>query len=332
MSMKYTVAGERANWKTALLSASFLFLLSPLSAGAQMALPVPPELPPSPPAEPALSFSASPENIVSGASAILSWSSENSAGCVASGDWSGAKAVSGSESVSPVSDSNYLIACFDAFHLVSVEKSVQVSVTSAPDTMAPTKPTNFSGTAISSSQVNLSWGVSTDPEVSGQEVSGVVGYGIERCQGSGCTNFEEIGMLEGVSYSDMSALASTYYRYRVRSVDGAGNFSAFSSVIGKTTKALAKPTGFVASAVSSSRIDLSWAVSEDANVSEYRIERCTGYSCTGFSEIGTAVNTAYSDEGLSANTYYRYRIRASDGRGHFSSYTSTVRKQTPHGE
>ncbi|MDO8572262.1 MAG: LamG-like jellyroll fold domain-containing protein, partial [bacterium] len=48
--------------------------------------------------------------------------------------------------------------------------------TLTPDTTAPTTPTNLSATAVSSSQINLSWNASTDPTVAGETTSGVAHY------------------------------------------------------------------------------------------------------------------------------------------------------------
>lgn len=48
----------------------------------------------------------------------------------------------------------------------------------------------------------------------------------------------------------------------------------------------------------------------------YKLERCTGLGCTNFAEIATGVPyTQYNDQGLSANTYYRYRVRATRNIG-----------------
>ena len=53
------------------------------------------------------------------------------------------------------------------------------------DTQAPTQPGTLGANAASSSTINLSWGASSDNV-------GVTGYQIERCQGSGCSNFSQI--------------------------------------------------------------------------------------------------------------------------------------------
>ena len=289
-----------------------------------------PDLPeiPSFPVEPSLDFSASPESVPFGTSTTLSWNSTDAANCVASGSWSGSKTISGNETVSPSSDAVYTLTCSDVFHVVSTERSVSVTVVDGPDTTVPTKPLGFIGTIVASSEVDLSWTASSDPVVAGQETSGIHEYQVERCQGSSCTNFAQVGTASETTYADTGLLASTTYRYRVRVVDGAGNMSGFSSIVKKSTPALAKPTSFVATVVSSSEINLSWTASTDPNVSEYRVERCQGSSCVDFAQIGVVSETTYSDTGLSPNTSYRYRVRAADGSGNVSGYTTVLGRKT----
>src|SRR5262249_15844936 len=93
---------------------------------------------------------------------------------------------------------------------------------------APSAPTNLAASVISPSQINLSWTASTDN-------SGVAGYRVERCQGSGCTNFVQIGTPGVSSYSDNGLLANTAYGYRVRAVNAAGTLSSYSAIISATT-------------------------------------------------------------------------------------------------
>jgi hypothetical protein len=65
------------------------------------------------------------------------------------------------------------------------------------DTTPPTAPSNLTATAASASQINLSWTASTDNV-------GVTGYYLQRCSGSGCTNFAQIANPSGTTttYSD----------------------------------------------------------------------------------------------------------------------------------
>ena len=76
------------------------------------------------------------------------------------------------------------------------------------DTTAPSAPTNLTATAVSSSQINLSWYASTDNV-------GVTGYKIFR----GGTLLTTV---TGASYSNTGLSSSTSYSYYVRSVDAAG--------------------------------------------------------------------------------------------------------------
>jgi len=92
------------------------------------------------------------------------------------------------------------------------------------DTTPPTVPAGLSASASGASAINLSWSASTD---SGG--SGLSGYRIERCQGAACSAFVQIGTDVAANYSD-SGLSPATYRYRVRAVDGAGNFSGYSGI------------------------------------------------------------------------------------------------------
>src|SRR5205823_7592739 len=96
------------------------------------------------------------------------------------------------------------------------------------DTTAPTQPGTLSATAASGSEVDMSWGASTDNV-------GVTGYKVERCQGAGCTNFTQIATPNGTSYKDTTVSAGNSYSYRVRAVDSAGNLGPYSNVANATT-------------------------------------------------------------------------------------------------
>ena len=92
-----------------------------------------------------------------------------------------------------------------------------MTTSAAADTTPPTAPTSLSATVASSAQINLNWTASTDNV-------GVTGYLVERCQGSACSSFTQIGTPTAISYSDTGLTVSTSYSYRVRATDAAGNF------------------------------------------------------------------------------------------------------------
>ena len=84
----------------------------------------------------------------------------------------------------------------------------------------------------------MSWTASTDNIA-------VTRYLVERCQGTGCTNFVQAGTSNDAHYGDAGLLAATSYSYRVRASDWAGNLSGYSNVASATTLNTA-PTGLVA--------------------------------------------------------------------------------------
>lgn len=106
-----------------------------------------------------------------------------------------------------------------------------------------------------------------------------------------------------------------------------GTLAAGDAVAGAAdTTAPTTPTGSkFAGAPSTTQIDLRWAAStDDVAVTAYEIQRCAGWGCTGYANVGTSATTAYSNAGLTAEanpTIYRYRLRACDAASNCSGYT-----------
>jgi len=100
--------------------------------------------------------------------------------------------------------------------------------TCSSDTTAPTTPGSLLVSSVTATSVNLTWTASTDGV-------GVYGYHVERCTGAACSNFAQVSLPTSASLSNTGLSSSTTYRYRVRASDGAGNFSAYSSIVDATT-------------------------------------------------------------------------------------------------
>lgn len=82
------------------------------------------------------------------------------------------------------------------------------------------------------------------------------------------------------------------------------------------------PTGVTASAVSTSRINLSWNASTDnVGVTGYKIYR-------NGSQVGTSSSTTYSDTGLSTSTSYTYTVAAYDAASNTSEQSTPVARYT----
>jgi hypothetical protein len=92
------------------------------------------------------------------------------------------------------------------------------------DTVSPSTPTVLSATAASSSQINLTWTVSTDNV-------GVAGYKVSR-------NGVQIATTANSTYADTGLAPSTTYSYTVSAFDAAGNVSPPSGTAYATTPAV----------------------------------------------------------------------------------------------
>ena len=186
--------------------------------------------------------------------------------------------------------------------------------------MTPTAPANLVATVVSTTQVNLTWTASTE---TGGTISG---YLVERCQGTGCSNFAQIATPATTSYNDTGLAASTSYSYRVRATDAANNLSAYSSVASGTTLApqLTAPSNLLTTVASSTQINLTWTASTETGgtISKYLVERCQGTGCSNFAQIATPATTSYNDTGLVASTSYSYRVRATDAANNLSPYSN----------
>jgi chitodextrinase len=248
------------------------------------------------------------------------------------GTTTGATTFSNSGLTASTSYSYRVRATDAAGHLSNFSNTSSATTPAGSDTTPPTPPIGLAATASSSTQIGLTWTASTDNV-------GVTGYRIERCTGSGCTSFAQIGSSSVTSFSDSGRTASTSYSYRVRATDAAGHLSNFSNTSSATTPAGSDttpptpPTGLAATASSSTRIGLTWTASTDnVGVTGYRIERCTGSGCSSFMQIGTTTGaTTFSNSGLTASTSYSYRVRATDAAGHLSNFSNTSSATTPAG-
>ena len=86
----------------------------------------------------------------------------------------------------PSTSYSYRVRADDAAGNLGPYSAIATATTpAAPDTTPPTAPPGLAATAVSPTQINLTWTAATDNV-------GVTSYRVERCQGAGCTNFTEI--------------------------------------------------------------------------------------------------------------------------------------------
>jgi cellulose 1,4-beta-cellobiosidase len=221
-------------------------------------------------------------------------------------DWNSASVANGSHSV--------IAKAYDAAGNIA-SSSVSFTVQNG-DTTAPTTPTNVKATAVSATQVSVSWTASTDNV-------GVTGYCVTRngvCLGCPVTSLS--------TYSDTTVLPSTAYSYTVTARDTAGNFSAASTAAAVTTPAApdttapSVPINLSAVAASASQINLSWTASTDnTGVAGYDVYR-------GSTKIATVTSTSFGDSNLSAATAYSYSVVAKDAAGNASAHSAAASATT----
>jgi titin len=187
-----------------------------------------------------------------------------------------------------------------------------------PSAVVPLPPTGLTATAGGSAQINLAW---TDASTNES------GFEVERSMDNVTFTLRTTTAANVATFTDTGLNAATTYSYRVRAVNTAGA-STYSNVANATTSAAAStaPTNLVATAISTSRIDLAWT-DNASNEDGFRIER--SLDATTFTQIATtAANVAtYSDPGLTAATSYTYRVRAIFGSNN-SAYSNAASATT----
>jgi chitodextrinase len=204
------------------------------------------------------------------------------------------------------------------------------SATAVTAAATPGAPAALAASAAGSAQINLTWSAAT-------ETGGTIAqYLIERCQGSGCSSFTQVGTATTLAFSDTGLSAATAYSYRVRAKDTVGTTGPYSNVASASTAAAAPtisaPGALTASATSATQVTLSWGAATETGgtLSQYLIERCQGAGCSSFTQVATVSvpGTTFADTGLSGSTSYSYRVRAKDTAGNTGPYSNVASATT----
>ncbi len=193
------------------------------------------------------------------------------------------------------------------------------------DTVAPSVPTNLVASAVSTSQINLSWSDSTDNV-------GVVGYKVYRggTQIATAVALATSTTVVLASYSDTGLQASTTYTYAVAAYDAAGNTSAQSASASATTNPPPPPVSTIPDAptISSitphapialnqfliSSITLQWNAVTNPTfyLTFYRVYRKFGGG--EWLLVGDTQQTSFFDLNIGRGTY-SYHVNACDSYG-----------------
>lgn len=127
------------------------------------------------------------------------------------------------------------------------------------------------------------------------------------------------------SHNDTGLTCGNTYEYRCKAEKSSYTDSAWSSIVSRSAclalTAPAAPSGFSAAADGETEIDLAWT-DGSTNEDEFEIYRSTdGGSSYSFLASVAANSTSYSDTGLTSDTTYYYKVRATNTAGS-SSFTS----------
>ncbi len=190
-----------------------------------------------------------------------------------------------------------------------------------PDTTPPTAPGALVASAVSSTEISLSWNASTDNV-------GVTGYRVYRSTNG--TSFSLAGTSTTTGFSDMGLSASTTYWYQVTAVDAAGNESSPASA-STTTPAVGSltvtsPNGGESWAGGSAR-NITWSSSGISNVKlEYSLDNGSSWTVLA-SSVAASTGSYTWTVPTSAST--AARVRATDAFGSASdisdgTFTVTV--------
>ena len=209
----------------------------------------------------------------------------------------------------------FSVSAYDGAGNVSAKTS-PISVTT-PTTGGPTTPADLVATAVSGSEVDLSWTASTDAGGT------VTGYDVYR-------NGELIGTSSTTSYRDTGLTAGNTYEYSVSAFDAAGKASAETKSVSVTTAGAGSqptmPTDVKATALNGSTAVLTWTASSDKT-------GITGYDiyCNG-RLVATSTTTHFTDTGLNEGWTYGYSLSARDASGQASYHTKGVTVTMPYSE
>src|SRR5262249_11155191 len=155
-------------------------------------------------------------------------------------------------------------------------------------------------TAVSTSQVNLTWADNATNET---------GYTVERSTDGLTWSVVATGLpADSTSYSDATASPGTTYDYIVYAYNA--SLTSDNSNLATATTVPNAPTGLTATAASASQINLSWG--DVAGETAFRIERSLDGVNWGLAGTTGANVTSYQDTNVAASTTYKYRVAASN--------------------
>jgi O-glycosyl hydrolase len=178
----------------------------------------------------------------------------------------------------------------------------------------PSTPTGLSATAITGSQIDLTWNASAN----------TTNYNIKRSTTSGGP-YTMVTGVSGTSYSDTGLSELTTYYYVVSAVNSVGQSADSTQADAMTQSAPpAAPTGLTATAGDCS-VALNWNANSEADLAGYNVYRSTTLG-SGYIQLNSSLlnSPEFTDNDVSYYITYYYVVTAVDTYDYESSYSNEV--------
>ncbi len=185
---------------------------------------------------------------------------------------------------------------------VSGDSNIATATTFATAMQLPA-PTGVTATAISSSRITVNWNA----------VPGAVKYYVFQAQGAGAFSYVSSVVAPSTTFTSTGLAASTSYSYVIEAVNAADVASPDSAPPATATTfamgvALPAPTGVNATAISTSRITVTW--NSVPGAVKYYVFQAQGVGPSNYVSTVIAPSVTYLATGLAAATTYSYVIQA----------------------
>jgi hypothetical protein len=240
-------------------------------------------------AMPQASLAASPTNITSTNTSMLTWSSANATACASTGGWTKSTATSGSAAVTPSSTTTYAMTCTGP-QGTSAPATATVTVAA---TAAPTVSLSASATSISAgASSTLTWSSSNSSS----------------CTASGGWT----GTQATAGSLAVSPKATTTYTLACSGTGGTSSTPASVTVTVAAPVTIPPTTTGLSAKAGDAQVSLTWAASSGAT--SYHVKRSTT-SGGSYTQVGAPTATSYVDTSVTNGTAYYYVVSAVDSAG-----------------
>jgi predicted phage tail protein len=182
----------------------------------------------------------------------------------------------------------------------------------------PNTPTNVTATLVAANRIRVAW----------SPVNNADFYRVYAAVAPDAPVYVGTVRHPSVAFSHTGLAAGTTYRYAVAAVNEVGQ-SAQSAIVEAATTGAAGPTNVTATAISVSRVQVTWDAV--ATATSYQVFAAVSPGTPVFVTTVRAPATAFSHTGLTAETTYAYQVRAVTPTG-TTALSDVVTATTPAAE